>query len=67
MKCEQSMEVFREHTHPDDSYNEDGTYWADLPLTRRMEFVNNVNNAETKKELSRIGRLMKADPLRPVS
>lgn len=60
-------DVFRSLLLPDDSYDENGTYWADMPLGRRMAFINKVNNEEAKKELKSIGRMTKADPLSPVS
>jgi len=52
--------------YPEDIYTEDGVYWADLPIGQRIAFVNKVNNAETRKELIAIGRVIKADPLAPV-
>ena len=59
--------VFRSLLLPDDSYDEHGTYWADMPLGKRLAFVNKVDNAEAKKELTSIGRMIKADPLSPFS
>jgi hypothetical protein len=59
--------VFRKVLLPDDSYTEDGVYWADLPLGKKIAFVNKVNNAESASELRTIGRMIKADPLSPVS
>lgn len=58
--------VFRSLLLPDDSYDENGTYWADMPFAKRFAFVNKVNNAEAAKELRSIGRMMKSDPLSPV-
>ena len=58
--------VFRSLLLPDDSYDENGTYWADMPLGKKISFVNKVNNAETRKELQAIGRMTKADPLSPL-
>lgn len=58
--------VLNEVLHPDDLYTPEGVYWADLPLRKRLTFVNGVNNAEAKKELSQIGAMMKKDPLSPV-
>ncbi|KAI9825257.1 MAG: hypothetical protein M1832_001291 [Thelocarpon impressellum] len=52
---------------PDDSYNEDGVYWADLPLWKRFTFVNRINNAEALRELRHIGGMVKNDPLSPIS
>lgn len=59
--------VFRSLLLPDDSYDDQGRYWADLPLGQRVKFINKVDNAEAKKELTAIGRMIKADPLSPVS
>ena len=58
--------VFRELLLPDDSYDENGTYWADMSIPKRIAFVNKVNNAEAASELRTIGRMIKADPLSPV-
>lgn len=58
--------VFRQLLLPDDSYDENGTYWADLPLMKKIAFVNKVNNAEARKELNAIGRMIKKDPLSPL-
>ncbi|KAK4636279.1 Putative inorganic phosphate transporter [Fulvia fulva] len=59
--------VFRSLLLPDDSYDEDGTYWADMKLGKRINFIRKVDNEEAKKELKSIGRMIKADPLSPVS
>lgn len=59
--------VFRSLLLPDDSYDEHGTYWADMPLGKRFAFVNKVDSKEAGKELRSIGRMIKADPLSPVS
>lgn len=58
--------VFRSLLLPDDSYDENGTYWADMPIGQRISFINKVNNDEAKKELKTIGKMIKADPLSPV-
>ena len=58
--------VFRSLLLPDDSYDEHGTYWADMPLGKKIGFVNKVNNAEAAKELKTIGSMIRADPLSPV-
>lgn len=60
-------DIFRDLLHPDDGYDENGTYWADLPFRKRVSFITKVDNAETKKELSNLGKMFKADPLSPVS
>lgn len=63
---EQERQIFNYLTHPDDSFTPEGVYWADLPILKRIKFVNSVNNAEAKKELATIGRMMKEDPLSPL-
>jgi hypothetical protein len=64
---EDQRAIFSYLTHPDDCYTPDGVYWADLPLRKRIAFVNKVQNEEAMSELRAIGSLMKADPLGPVS
>lgn len=59
--------VFRSILLPDDSYDEHGVYWADMPISKRLKFTNKVDSAEARKELSSIWRMIKADPLSPVS
>ncbi|KAH0014606.1 MFS general substrate transporter, partial [Aureobasidium melanogenum] len=58
--------VFQTILKPDDSYDENGTYWADMPIMQRIKFVTKVNNAETKKELSATWAMIKRDPLSPI-
>lgn len=65
MKIDESA-VFRSLLLPDDSYDENGTYWADMPVGQRLKFVNKVDSAEAKKELKTVGSMIKADPLSPV-
>lgn len=62
----QEKEIFDHLILPDDSYNAEGIYWADMPIMKRAKFVSAVDNAEARKELSAIGRMIKADPLSPV-
>ncbi|KAK4168736.1 putative inorganic phosphate transporter [Cladorrhinum sp. PSN259] len=64
---EQERVIFSYLTHPDDIYTEDGTYWADLPLKQRIAFINKTQNEEAIAELKAIGRMMKKDPLSPIS
>lgn len=59
--------VFRSLLLPDDSYDENGTYWADMPIAQRAAFINKVDSAEAAKEVKSIGKMMKADPLSPIS
>ena len=58
--------VFRSLLLPDDSYDENGTYWADMKLGQKIKFISQVENAEAASELKSIGRMIKADPLSPV-
>jgi hypothetical protein len=60
-------EIFNYLLCPDDMYTAEGVYWADLPIGKRISFVNSVNNAEAKKELGMIWRMFTNDPLSPVS
>ncbi|SZF06072.1 unnamed protein product [Blumeria hordei] len=53
--------------YPDDLYTPEGTYWADLPFTKQIAFVNHSNNQEAKKEFSSFWRMFKNDPLSPLS
>lgn len=58
--------VFQSLLRPDDSYDENGTYWADMPLGQRIKFVNKVDRQEAKEELSSIWSMIKNDPLSPL-
>ena len=58
-------EVFDTLLHPDDCYDENGVYWADLPLGKRIKFVSSNEGREWKRELSNIGQMAKKDPLSP--
>ena len=64
---ENERQIFQYLIRPDDSYDEHGVYWADMPIGKRIKFVTNYDNAEAKRELSAIGRMTKADPLSPIS
>ncbi|KIX01435.1 uncharacterized protein Z518_09161 [Rhinocladiella mackenziei CBS 650.93] len=59
-------EVFNYLLKPDDNYDENGVYWADLPIMKRIKFVNKVNHAETKREFLAFWNMFKKDPLAPV-
>ncbi|KAL8827473.1 MAG: hypothetical protein Q9191_003167 [Dirinaria sp. TL-2023a] len=59
-------QIFDYLIKPDDIYDENGVYWADLPLLQQVRFVTAGDSKEAKKELSSIGRMMKKDPLSPV-
>ncbi|KAF2858070.1 MFS general substrate transporter [Piedraia hortae CBS 480.64] len=58
---------FRQILQPNDSYDETGTYWADMGLMRRAKFTTKVDSKEAAAELRSIGQMMKRDPLSPVS
>ncbi|ORY62315.1 major facilitator superfamily domain-containing protein [Pseudomassariella vexata] len=59
-------EIFKHLTHPDDSYTPEGVYWADLPLSKRFNFVSTVDKAEVSAEWSSIKSMMKEDFLGPL-
>ncbi len=63
---EEEREIFRHIIRPDDSFTENGTYWADLPWLQKAAFVNRINNQEAVKELKTIWAMMKKDPLSPI-
>ncbi|KAL1603817.1 hypothetical protein SLS60_005408 [Paraconiothyrium brasiliense] len=62
----EEKDVFHAILHPDDMYDGNGTYWADMPIGQRLKFIGNVDNQETKKEISSIWTMFKGDPLKPV-
>jgi hypothetical protein len=57
--------AFNRILRPDDIYDPEGTYWSDLPLRKRIGFVNKVNNEEAKREASIVWEMFKKDPLSP--
>lgn len=59
--------VFQSLLKPDDSYDENGIYWADMPLAKRANFVAGVDNKEAKTELAMVWSMFKRDPLSPIS
>ncbi|OJJ50101.1 hypothetical protein ASPZODRAFT_128708 [Penicilliopsis zonata CBS 506.65] len=59
-------EAFDRLIRPTDSYTENGTYWADLPIGERVKFVSAVNKAETNRELGNLWQMIKDDPLSPI-
>ena len=59
--------IFNYLIRPDDSYDANGVYWADMPIVKRAKFVGSYDAKEAKRELSAIGRMFKADPLSPFS
>ena len=63
---EKEAGVLNQFIYPDDIYTEDGVYWADLPLAKKVAFVHKVDRQEVKKEIASIGQMIKRDPLSPV-
>ena len=59
-------QIFDYLLKPDDSYDESGTYWADMGIMRRVKFVTTYDRKETQRELRGIWGMMKKDPLSPV-
>lgn len=59
-------EVFQTILKPDDMYDTNGTYWADMPIMKRIGFVSKVDRAETKREFGIVWNMFKKDPLSPV-
>lgn len=59
--------IFSHVTRPDDSYTPEGVYWADLPLMQRAKFVSKVDREAAAEELQTIGKMIKKDPLSPLS
>lgn len=57
--------IFNHLILPDDSYDETGTYWADMPLAKRWKFVSDVDSQEAKRELGIIAKMFKRDALSP--
>ena len=47
-------------------YDSNGTYWADMPIAKRLKFIKQVDDQEAKKEASSIWTMFKNDPLSPV-
>lgn len=60
-------QIFNQLLYPDDSYNEDGIYWADLPLIQKIKFVSSYDSKESKREGGNIWKMFKNDPLSPVA
>ena len=62
---ENERQIFDYLLNPDDSYNEDGVYWADLGIFKRFGFVSSYDAKESKRELGNIWAMFKRDPLAP--
>ena len=64
---ENERSIFNYLIHPDDSYDTNGVYWADMPLGKRVQFVSSYDAKEARRELSNIGAMAKVDPLSPIT
>jgi hypothetical protein len=64
---ENEQGVFSSLLLPDDIYDGNGTYWADLPMAKRIKFVSSVDAAEVREETASLWAMFKKDPLSPVS
>jgi hypothetical protein len=62
---ENEQAMFKYLLEPDDSYTAEGSYWADLSISKRVSFIMSSQAAETSKELGTIASMLKADPLSP--
>jgi hypothetical protein len=63
---ENEQSVFHALLHPDDMYDANGTYWADMPLSQRVKFVSALDAKEAKEEASYFWQMFKTDPLEPM-
>lgn len=59
-------QIFDYLIKPDDSFDPNGVYWADLPLMKRVSFIMKYDAFEAGRELSSIWAMTKRDPLSPV-
>lgn len=60
-------QIFNQLLYPDDSYNENGIYWADLSFAQKIKFVGSYDAKETKREAKNVWQMFKTDPLSPVA
>ncbi|KAK9321547.1 major facilitator superfamily domain-containing protein [Lipomyces orientalis] len=59
--------IFSYLLRPNDSYDENGVYWADMKFREQLSFISKVDNAEAKREWGNFWTMFKNDPLSPVS
>lgn len=59
-------QAFHSLLHPADMYTSGGTYWADLPLKDRIEFVLKFDHKELRREARFFWAMFKNDPLQPI-
>ena len=62
---ENERQIFDYLIKPDDMYNSQGVYWADLPLIKQIGFVTGYDGKEARRELGNIWAMFKTDPLEP--
>jgi hypothetical protein len=60
-------EAFDRVLRPEDSYLNGETYWADLPILRRIKFVCQYDWHEAQCEFGSFWKIFKADPLGPLA
>jgi hypothetical protein len=58
--------VFNAILKPDDMYDSNGVYWADMPLMRKIKFVLGVDARESALEWRWFVDMVKKDPLSPI-
>ncbi|KAL9102169.1 MAG: hypothetical protein Q9163_002643 [Psora crenata] len=63
---ESERQIFDYLIKPDDSYDRNGVYWADLNAFQRLKFVGAYDAYEVKRELGSIWAMAKRDPLAPL-
>jgi hypothetical protein len=63
---ENERSIFQYLIRPDDSYDENGVYWADMPIGKRISFVGSYDKKEAQRELGNIWAMIKKDPLSPL-
>jgi hypothetical protein len=52
---------------PDDSFGDDGVYWADLPRSIKWKWIVRQNNQEAAREFAVVKDMFKKDPLSPLA
>ena len=62
---ENERQIFDYLLKPDDSYDRNGVYWADLNIWQRIKYVSAYDAKETRRELGNIWAMAKRDPLAP--
>jgi len=63
---EDEEKMFNRILKPDDSYDANGVYWADMSWFKRARFVTRNDAIETRRELGNVWAMTKKDPLAPL-